>query len=814
MVERMRILERLKDKVARALERTKENESQNGPVQVTREKPHYVDLSLESIKYFAFHIPATASGPSQEKGAVVAVRFYDEAENEIQPPYPGCSTSKTFGAFTYLRTCDESDYSTSQDQDGLQILPVPETARRVRLEVHPWKSSQGVTLPEGVMVFRNLEPLFEERSESDETDTSYPPDRCFVVRKRLPTNGPIHIRCYIKAQQRQDPKGAVLTVAFFNETGAQIRPPYPGFALGSVGAYQYLEVPGHPREWIENSIIAVPPPDAAELRLEIGRWSADEEIRLDGEPSVEITSSAAIEQAFADGADIYLAQTYAQFAHRRGDIMGLIRAKERLVHLSESRHARADLRRARGILQELRPEWRPTIPGPAEYSGQGGALRICHLMKVSRPYENTGGAVRNYYTVKSQREAGLDPYVVTPLGYPRTFDKVPSNVVIEIGGVPHYHLDVGPADVRSLPLDTAIQFETLLLAGVFRRFGGSIVHATSGYRGYESALKASALKRHFGVPFVYEVRSLHEHAWGPPTDDILELPLTNLRMAKENHCMAEADHVVTIADAMKAILVERGIPKEKISVIPNAVDVKWFELPRAGTIMKLREQLSLTGKRVIGYISNLSEREGHHVLLKAYARLVPNHPDLRCLIVGSGREYTRLENLASELGVASGVIFTGDIPHEEIQNYYRLMDVFVVPRIADFASDYVTPMKPFEALALNRPLIMSDRPVAREVVGDEDRGLLFRTGDSEHLATRIDELLRAPNLAAALASCGSKWVRAERSWEANAAAYCALYEELRSATGRSGLMAPAHESMKGTRKLEPFGEDRASVLSD
>ena len=73
--------------------------------------------------------------------------------------------------------------------------------------------------------------------------------------------------------------------------------------------------------------------------------------------------------------------------------------------------------------------------------------------------------------------------------------------------------------------------------------------------------------------------------------------------------------------------------------------------------------------------------------------------------------------------IASSVVFTGEVAHEDIPNYYALIDLFVIPRVADFASDFVTPMKPFEAMAMRRPLLVSDRPALIEIVGEhEQRG--------------------------------------------------------------------------------------------
>jgi glycosyltransferase involved in cell wall biosynthesis len=107
-----------------------------------------------------------------------------------------------------------------------------------------------------------------------------------------------------------------------------------------------------------------------------------------------------------------------------------------------------------------------------------------------------------------------------------------------------------------------------------------------------------------------------------------------------------------------------------------------------------------------------------------------------------------------------------------------LIDVFVVPRKADFASDYVTPLKPFEALALKCPLIISDRPVAREIVGKNERGLTFRTGEPNDLARVIRTVLDNPDMYRQLVETGAKWVYTQRTWQQNTEMYRQIYTQV------------------------------------
>src|SRR6185369_17874701 len=96
---------------------------------------------------------------------------------------------------------------------------------------------------------------------------------------------------------------------------------------------------------------------------------------------------------------------------------------------------------------------------------------------------------------------------------------------------------------------------------------------------------------------------------------------------------------------------------------------------------------------------------------------------LRLLLVGDGRDREALVELASRLGLDDGtLVMPGRVPHDDVQDYYSIIDVFVVPRTADRVSALVTPLKPFEAMAMERTLIVSDVPPLREIVSPSDTG--------------------------------------------------------------------------------------------
>jgi glycosyltransferase involved in cell wall biosynthesis len=127
------------------------------------------------------------------------------------------------------------------------------------------------------------------------------------------------------------------------------------------------------------------------------------------------------------------------------------------------------------------------------------------------------------------------------------------------------------------------------------------------------------------------------------------------------------------------------------------------------------------------------------------------------------------------------VIFTGRVPHEQILDYYRLIDVFVVPRTNDRVSQLVTPLKPYEAMAMEKALVVSSVGALLEIVTDGETGRTFAPEDPLALAEVLEQLLDDPAQRTRLGRAARAWVSEHRTWSANGRRYRELYERLGAA---------------------------------
>jgi glycosyltransferase involved in cell wall biosynthesis len=518
------------------------------------------------------------------------------------------------------------------------------------------------------------------------------------------------------------------------------------------------------RDLVTGSEPVVPGTRRREPRVDYARISRAESALANGDFDRAISEADAILEAEPESVRALMTKRLA--LTRRGDLVETLATMHRMRRLRDDRSWGLFERRLLGKVLETDPTWSPRIPGPPRPVEPRGEGVVLHLLKESLPYRQTGFTVRSRYNLLAQIGVGMEPVVVTQPGFPRDrgITDAPEREVVD--GIVHYRIDPGPGYPADPPVDLLLSDYAWLAARIAARERPALVSASSGHRGYESALVGLALREHLHVPMVYEVRSFFEATWGSTPDRTEGREQYVRRDATEVRCMLAADAVITIADAMRDDIVARGVPADRVFVVPNGVDPVAFAPIEPDPAV--RHRWGLEGMRTFGYVSNLDHpREGQEVLIRAMARLARGRGDLRCLVIGDGARREELERLANGLGVGQRVIFTGRVPHDEVRQLYELIDVFVVPRIDERAARLVTPLKPFEAMALGRPIVVSDLPALVEIAPPGERGLSFPPGDADALASSVARLLDDPQLARRLAEAGREWVVRERTWAGN-----------------------------------------------
>lgn len=301
-----------------------------------------------------------------------------------------------------------------------------------------------------------------------------------------------------------------------------------------------------------------------------------------------------------------------------------------------------------------------------------------------------------------------------------------------------------------------------------------ILHAHSPVLNAFPALWAG--KRH-GLPVVYEVRALWEDGAVDHGKSKTMSPKYKLSQYLETIAVRRADAVTTICMGLRQEIIGRGVPEDKVSVIPNGVKISRFSAdisPDKNVI----DRLGLAGKRVIGFIGSFYRYEGLSLLLEAFYEVRRQMPEAKLLLVGGGFEDGRLRKQASELGIEHDVIFTGRVPNQDVEAYYSAMEVLVYPRLQTRLTELVTPLKPLEAMAMGKLVIASDVGGHKEILRDRQTGLLFRAGEKENLAETILHALRNKDQVSQIKISARNYIESERNWTDLVARYKPVYESL------------------------------------
>jgi glycosyltransferase involved in cell wall biosynthesis len=453
----------------------------------------------------------------------------------------------------------------------------------------------------------------------------------------------------------------------------------------------------------------------------------------------------------------------AQSALRAGRTSAAVRiAQAVLEQRPDNPRALKVLENGQDQLDVVAHRWQPPALASPSYEPRPRAALA--VLSQSLPLRSGGYATRTHGVLTGLVARGWDVEAVTRRGFP--YDRWPTSdprtvaPFDEVDGV-RYHrlLDDGIRRYPQYPLREYVGAMADGVVDIAARQRASLVHASSFY---VTGLAAASAARRLGLPFIYEMRGLEDLMRVSLDPHFTDTDRYRFLEHVETEVCLEADKVLVITEALRREMARRGVPEERMVVLPNGVHVADFA-PRERDA-HLEAELGVQGVPVIGYAGGLVHYEGLELLFEAAARLKAAGVAFRVVVVGDGPHERVLRAEAERLRLGDVVTFTGRVAHDVVQRYLSLFDITPFPRLPLPVCELISPMKPFEAMAMRKAVVVSSVDALTEIVADERTGLVFAKGDADSLAATLRRLIDDPDLRARLGSAGYEWVRTERDW--------------------------------------------------
>lgn len=398
-------------------------------------------------------------------------------------------------------------------------------------------------------------------------------------------------------------------------------------------------------------------------------------------------------------------------------------------------------------------------------------MRILHVFDHSIPL-HSGYTFRSYQILREQRALGFQTIHVTSIKHLN-----PESSEETVEDLKFFRTTEYNRFFSKLPVISQYEVVRSLKRRLRQILKMEKVDVIQAHSPMLNGMAAATVGKEFNIPLLYEIRAFWEDA--AVSHGICKEGDLRYRLSRdmETKVVRDADAVTVICKGLKQDLISRGIPSEKITLIPNAVDITKFSGASAPNKI-LRTKLGLDGSVTLGFIGSFYDYEGLEILLESLPVILKEVPNVKLLLVGGGPEVENLKEVTKLFGIQEYVIFTGRVPHDKVQEYYNQVDIFVYPRKKMRLTELVTPLKPLEAMAQHKLVVASDIGGHNELIEDGKNGILFKPDNSLSLARTIIDLLKRQESWPRMIAEGRKYVEEERNWKNSIANYPAVFDRI------------------------------------
>jgi glycosyltransferase involved in cell wall biosynthesis len=298
---------------------------------------------------------------------------------------------------------------------------------------------------------------------------------------------------------------------------------------------------------------------------------------------------------------------------------------------------------------------------------------------------------------------------------------------------------------------------------------------------------SALIPRLLGAKVILHVQDVCPELMAAKAKGRIRKVITRLARWQERISTIFAHHVITVGWPFEELLLGRGVPQEKMTILLNSADPKLFppsrRCPPPSDFPKEEEQAF-----IVMYHGTLAERNGLDIAIRAIALALPVIPHLQLDIEGRGEHLPSLKQLAVELGISDHVVFNGPRPSEEIVDIIVHGDVGIIPYRSDGFMDLVLPTKAYEFAWMHRPMIASDTPALRSMFRPESI-VLCDPLKPESFADAIIDLYQHPEKRARMVASAAEDYEPYQ-WEIMAKRYRQLLTRLLQKQEKKGERYP------------------------
>jgi glycosyltransferase involved in cell wall biosynthesis len=344
----------------------------------------------------------------------------------------------------------------------------------------------------------------------------------------------------------------------------------------------------------------------------------------------------------------------------------------------------------------------------------------------------------------------------------------------ECNGVAVYRVPLDRGFGQPLPLTVLGWLRFLLLAAwtvtrlhFRKRYDVIQVHNMPDFLAF-----AALIPRLFGARVILEVQDASPELMAVKAHGRLRPLARRLAALQERLSTLFANHVITVGWPFEELLLRRGVPRHKLSVILNSPDPRYFPPSQRIRAPSPEEDSDF----ILMYHGTMAERHGLDVALRALALALPAAPRLRLDLLGRGEQIPFLRALAEELGISDRVTFRETCTVEEVAHFIAHGDVGIIPYRCDGFMDLLLPTKAYEFAWLHRPIIATDTKAIRSMFRPESV-VLCEPENPLSFATAFVDLYHHPEKCAQLVENAAKDFEPFR-WELMSECYNELLERL------------------------------------